>query len=100
MGGPDSFDRAAVSSHFFLEEASITKVLSTASELFSMIEASFSPCLELHTWRREKRWAMKAEQGLLQFKGRLRSARSTEQRIGAIDHFSKLGWGRELPTLQ
>ena len=82
---PPPYESAKGQDGFDMEEASFTKAMSTACELLSTIEASFSLRSEPHTWRSKVRWAMKDKQVLQQVKERLKSAESTLQGIVAME---------------
>ena len=83
--GQDCSDRTAEMSCVLPEEASFSKAISTASELLSTIEESFSLRAEPHTWRSKVRWAVKDKQTLLQVKERLKCAESTLQGIAVME---------------
>ena len=83
--GHHGFGPSAETSYLVLEEASFTKAMSTAHELLSTIEASFSLRSEPHTWRSKVRWAMKDKHVLAQLKERLRSTEGTLQGIVAME---------------
>ena len=71
--------------HLCPEETAFAKAMSTACELLSTIEASFSLRSEPHTWRSKVRWAIKDKRVFQQVKDRLKSAESTLQGIAAME---------------
>lgn len=85
INGHHEFDRPVENSRLSLEEASFAKAMSTAHNLLSSIDSSFSLRSKPHTWRSKVRWAMKDKHTLAQLKEQIRSTESTLQGIVTME---------------